>query len=68
MKPFEGKRFATDSEVQQGGVLLIQTPVTMFFYAGTQSLQSQRYKFLNVATDYSDISANEDNSLRNHIR
>jgi hypothetical protein len=48
----EGLRFATDSEVQQADVLLLQTPDTKFFYAGTQSLLSQWDKFLNVNADY----------------
>jgi len=41
----EGKRFATDSEMQQTEVLLLQTPYTEFFYAGTRSLLSQWDKF-----------------------
>jgi len=51
----EGKRFATDSEVQQVDVLLMQTLVTKFLYAGTQTLQSEWDKFLNVTTDYLEV-------------
>ena len=51
----ESKRFATDSDVQQVDVLVIQTLFTKFFYAGTQSLLSQWDKFLNVTTDYLEV-------------